>query len=84
MGWWSTDIMGSDEALDFHDEIYDLLGIDSDNNLISKKNFNLEKILNYFSSKHYYTKSNNNWMENTDEGNIFYQVLGVIMMKSGK
>lgn len=83
MGWWSTDIMGGDEPLDFQDEIYDLSGIDNDYDIIPKKKFDLNVILDHFTNKHYYTKSNSNWMENTDEGNVFYQVLGVIMMKSG-
>lgn len=84
MGWWSENIMGGDEALDFFDEMLDILGID-DTDIIPKKKFDVEKILFYFKNKHYYSKlnSNWNWMENTDEGNIFYQVLGLQMMLSG-
>ena len=82
MGWWSDDIMGGDTPLDIQSFIYDSVGLQqfpegSDDEVeIPKDKFKYGKIVAFL------TKDDDYWIKG-DTGNIFHQVLGVMMMKSG-
>ena len=75
MGWWSKDIMGGDSPLDFEDEIYEICGVDKfpedhDGIIELSKSVietNLVEILEML----------------PEDDEIGFQVLGVLMMKSG-
>jgi hypothetical protein len=79
MGWWSTGIMAGDSPLDWEDEIYSLCGVekwqeDSDKMAKipkSRLEANLTKIINVIERE-------SGW-----EKQIAYQVLGVMLMRSG-
>jgi len=75
MGWWSTDIMGGDTPLDFEDEIFDICKVEKfpdegGRNELSKEDIeqNLGEILAMLEKSNDY---------------IGYQVLSVLMMKTG-
>ena len=85
MGWWSEDIMGGDSPLDLQSFIYDALDINQYPNddyekvvKIPKDAFNYEKIIKYLKDK-----DADNYYLTGDDGNIFHQVLGVMMMEVG-
>lgn len=85
MGWWSEDIMGGDTPLDIKSFIYDALDIKQypDDNydkkvIIPSDVFDYDKIVKYVNDR----DSDNYWLTG-DTGNIFHQVLGVMMMESG-
>ena len=78
MGWWSEDIIGGDSPLDVIYEIYNACGkeeFDDDGNKVELTkediNSNIDKILKLKSG-----------YEDDDE-NIFYQVLGYMIMERG-
>jgi hypothetical protein len=79
MGWWSTGIMAGDSPLDWEDEIYNLCGVekwqeDSDKMAKipkSRLEANLTKITKVIERE-------SGW-----EKQIAYQVLGVMLMRSG-
>lgn len=75
MGWWSTDIMGGDTPLDIKGIIFEVVEGDEDKELIDAEKFELEKLLKY-------VKVNHPDFMKGDNKNIFFQVLGVLMMKS--
>ena len=75
MGWWSCDIMGGDSPLDIVDCIFQVAEGNEDDLWINPENFDLEKLL-----KH--VKENWSFLLEGDDRNIFFQVLGVLMMKS--
>jgi len=80
MGWWSEDIMGGDTPLDIEGLIYDFLKIEfwdeNDNkSVIPKEAFKDEaKLIKYI------TQKQSGWGCDTE---IFYQVVAVLMMRSG-
>jgi len=83
MGWWSEDIMGGDTPLDIEDYIYDIVGIekfgkDTEINPIPKEKFDDPSQIILTMQE----KDGGYWLK-SDTGNIFYQVLGVMMMKVG-
>jgi hypothetical protein len=79
MGWWSTSIMGGDSPLDWEDEIYALSGVEKwqeDSDKMAKipkgkLEANLPKIIKVIERE-------SGW-----EKQIAYQVLGVMLMRSG-
>lgn len=79
MGWWSTGIMAGDSPLDWEDEFYSLCGVqkwseDSDKMAKipkAKLEANTEKIVSVIERERGWEKQ------------IAYQVLGVLLMKSG-
>jgi hypothetical protein len=79
MGWWSTGIMAGDSPLDWEDEIYGLCGVnkwpeDSDKMAKIPKSVleaNTPKIVKVIERE-------SGW-----EKQIAYQVLGVLLMRSG-
>jgi hypothetical protein len=79
MGWWSTGIMAGDSPLDWEDEIYGLCGVekwqeDSDKMVKIPKSIlevNTPKIVRVIERE-------SGW-----EKQIAYQVLGVMLMRSG-
>jgi hypothetical protein len=80
MGWWSKDIMGGDSPLDVKDGIFDICGVDEfgeDGRDITRKDIedHMPQILDFVRSH-----ENNDYY---DESAIAYQVLGVLMMKTG-
>jgi hypothetical protein len=77
MGWWSTDILGGDIPLDFEDRIYEICGVDKfpeeEGQARISAEFleeNLDEILNFIDSS-------------GCDKYIGYQVLAVMMMRSG-
>ncbi len=77
MGWWSKDIMGGDSPLDAKDEIYGICKVEEfgDNGReITREDLeaNLPRILEKFRGTEYYS-----------DRAISFQVLGVLMMKTG-
>ena len=79
MGWWSEDIMGGDTPLDLEAFIYDALEIEHDGEIkIPKEVFDYHKIIKHLNDR----DGDNYWLEG-DTGNIFHQVLGVMMMEVG-
>jgi hypothetical protein len=84
MGWWSDDIMGGDTPLDLQSFIYDALGFikypeDSDEKVrIPSDGFDYKKIVKFLKDR----DGDDYWLK-SDTGNIFHQVLGVMMMESG-
>lgn len=81
MGWWSKDIMGGDSPLDAKDEIYGICGVDEfgddERKEITREDIetHLPTILEAFRKQ-----ENNDYY---DEKAIYFQVLGVLMMKTG-
>jgi len=83
MGWWSKDIMGGDSPLDAKDEIYGICGVDEfgddgeSGREITREDIeaHLPQILEAFRKQ-----ENNDYY---DEAAIYFQVLGVLMMKTG-
>lgn len=73
MGWWSTDIMGGHTPLDMEIIIYQALDLEMDSPL--PKEIDLEPMLKKVKNDDEY------WLG--EGANIFYQVLGVMMMKYG-
>jgi len=73
MGWWSADIMGGDTPMDMEIVIYQALDLDTDSPL--PKEIDLEPMLKKVKDDDEY------WLG--EGANIFYQVLGVMMMKYG-
>lgn len=85
MGWWSDDIMGGDTPLDIESIIYDALEIEKypDGNYnadvkIPADKFDYDKIVKYLNNR----EKDGYWLKG-DTGNIFHQVLGVMMMGAG-
>jgi len=84
MGWWSDDIMGGDTPLDLQSFIYDALGLEqypNDRNkelIIPADGYDYKKIVKYLKDR----DGDDYWLK-SDTGNIFHQVLGVMMMNSG-
>jgi hypothetical protein len=84
MGWWSDDIMGGDTPLDLQSFIYDALGFiqypeDSDEEVrIPSDGFDYKKIVKFLKDR----DGDDYWLK-SDTGNIFHQVLGILMMESG-
>jgi hypothetical protein len=77
MGWWSTDILGGDAPLDYEDAIYDICGIDKfpeEGGLAhipaAILEENLDEIISMIDADTY-------------DNQIGYQVLAVMMMRSG-
>jgi len=80
MGWWSKDIMGGDSPLDAKDEIYGICKVEEfgDNGReITREDLeaNLPRILESFRG----TENNEYYSDRA----ISFQVLGVLMMKTG-
>ena len=79
MGWWSEDVMGGDTPLDLEAFIYDALEIEHDGEIkIPKDKFDYKKIVKFLKKR----EGNDYWLKG-DTGNIFHQVLGVMMMEVG-
>lgn len=83
MGWWSDDVMGGDTPLDLQSFIYDALDInqypEGDEDIsIPADAFDYKKIVKYLKDR----EGNDYWLKG-DTGNIFHQVLGIMMMESG-
>jgi hypothetical protein len=84
MGWWSDDVMGGDTPLDIESFIYDAVGInkypeDSDEEVrIPSDAFDYKKIVKFLKDR----DGDDYWLKG-DTGNIFHQVLGILMMESG-
>ena len=88
MGWWSENIMGGDTPLDIESFIYHALEIeqfpDQENDnygeviKIPADKFDYDKIVAYLKNR----EKDDYWLKG-DYGNIFHQVLGVLMMKFG-
>jgi hypothetical protein len=78
MGWWSEDIMGGDDPLDIQYLIYTALGLEEHDEEVEipAHKFDYDKIIAFTS------KDDDYWLTG-DTGNIFHQVLGVMMMRSG-
>jgi hypothetical protein len=85
MGWWSKDIMGGDSPLDAKDEIYGICGVDEfgdgddDNPGREIKREDIEAHLPEILEAFRKVKNNDYY----DEAAIYFQVLGVLMMKTG-
>lgn len=82
MGWWSTDIMGGDTPLDIECFIYDILEVqqfvgDTKTGLTKEHFADPYEIIQKIGQM-----DDGYWLKG-DDGNIFYQVLGVLMMKAG-
>jgi hypothetical protein len=80
MGWWSKDIMGGDTPLDAKDEIYGICNVeefgDEGRELVREDiEANLPKILERFRKA-----ANNDYYSDRA---IYFQILGVMMMKTG-
>ena len=74
MGWWSEDIMGGDTPLDIQGCIFDFVIGNDDEEWIDPESFDLEKLLKDMkdSDWSFFLKGN--------DRNIFFQVLGVLLM----
>ena len=85
MGWWSDDIMGGDTPLDLESFIFSALEIEQNPEgdydkevIIPADAFDYKKIVKYLKDR----DGDDYWLT-SDTGNIFHQVLGIMMMKSG-
>ena len=81
MGWWSVDIMGGDSPLDIKAMIFEALEVVQyddkyeDEHKIPNHKFDYDKVVDFLDDDDEY------WLKS--EGNIFHQVLGVMMLEAG-
>lgn len=78
MGWWSTDIMGGDSPLDWEGDFYDVCGVDM---WIGNKQKPLTKEILEKNISAMVSKVENE--KYAEDRNIGFQVIGVLLMKSG-